>query len=257
MDVFAEKRKLLIAGIDDATKCPCIGSIFIAGVVADEKTIKKWASLGVTDSKKLTRAKREELTKVIEKTALAFSVQEITPAMIDDKSVNLNTMEMIVFLSIMDELQKRSSIDYAYVDNWEVNPILFWERLHTVLQHDLMRYVGKSLIAEHMLKTTLIPEHQADEKYVVVGAASILAKTYSDFQYDQYKITYGDFGSGSPGDPATRRYVWQHRENPTPIIRKSWSTYKVLSQLESIEQDPLYLKKNRMKNNDENNNEML
>lgn len=31
------KNSKLIAGIDDATKCPCIGSTFLAGVVADEK----------------------------------------------------------------------------------------------------------------------------------------------------------------------------------------------------------------------------
>ncbi len=28
------------AGIDDATKCPCIGSIFVAGVAANEETIQ-------------------------------------------------------------------------------------------------------------------------------------------------------------------------------------------------------------------------
>lgn len=238
-----DTKKLIIAGVDDATKCPCIGSIFIAGVVADEKILKKWSALGVTDSKKLTRKKREELTRIIEKTAIAYNVQELTPAMIDDKSVNLNTLEMIVVLSIMDELLKQTPINYTYIDNWEVNPILFWERMRSVLHNDLMRYAGKSVANEHIMSTQYIPEHQADEKYVVAGAASILAKTYSDYQYDAYKLQYGDFGSGSPGDPATRRFVWQHRHNPLPIIRTSWQTYKVLSELEHFEDDPLYKKK--------------
>lgn len=238
------KKNILIAGIDDATKCPCIGSIFMAGVVADEKTIKKWSSLGIKDSKKLTRTKREELTKIIESTAITCSVQEITPVMIDNKSLNLNEWEMAVFLQIMNSLQLNTDVDYAYVDNWEVNPILFWERLKSVLQKNLAIYIGKNINKNQIYSTRIIPEHKADDKYAIVGAASILAKTYSDYQYDEYKKTYGDFGSGSPGDPVTRQFVWQHRHNPPPIIRQSWETYKVLSQLEDFEQDPLRLIKN-------------
>ena len=94
------------------------------------------------------------------------------------------------------------------------------------------------------------PEHQADEKYVVVGAASILAKTYSDFQYvDHYQqgiwcISVADRRAILP----TRRFVWQHRHNPPPIVRTSWHYFKViLSQLERFEHDPLYVKKTQSK----------
>lgn len=237
------EKKLLIAGIDDATKCPCIGSIFVSGVVADEKTIKKWAALGVDDSKKLSRKKREKLTKIIEETALAYSVQEITPAMIDDKSINLNDWEMLVFLNIVHELKQKTKIDYAYVDNWEVTPILFWERLKKILNTSNLPIFGNKFNYDILAETQLIAEHQADERYIIVGAASILSKTYSDLQYDKYKELYGDFGSGNPGDPATRKFVWKHRHNPLPIIRQSWNTYKVLSVLDDIEKDPLYLYK--------------
>jgi hypothetical protein len=34
-------------------------------------------------------------------------------------------------------------------------------------------------------------------------------------------------------------FVWEHRRSPLPIIRQSWKTYKQLSQLEKIEDDPL------------------
>lgn len=234
-------KRLLIAGIDDATKCPCIGSIFVAGVVADEKIIKKWAALGVDDSKKLSRKKREKLAQIIQHTALAYCVQEVTPAMIDNKSMNLNAWEMAVVLSIMDDLQLRTCIDYAHIDNWEVNPILFWQRLKAVAQQDTVPLIGKQISYERIMKTQIIPEHLADEKYVVVGAASILAKNYSDLQYDQYRQQYGNFGSGNPGDPATRRFVWQHRHNPPPIVRTSWNTFKVLAPLERLEDDPLYM----------------
>jgi|GEM_PF-370165 len=236
-------KKYTIAGIDDATKCPCIGSIFIAGVVADQKTINTWKRAGVKDSKLLTRKKREQLALMIKDTAHTFSIQEIKPAMIDDKTLNLNEWEMAIVLSIMDELKQKSQPKYAYIDNWETSPILFWERWHSMLSRDLKPFINKQIHKEQMAEVTLIPEHQADAKYVVVGAASILAKTSSDYQYDEYKKIYGNFGSGSPGDPATRLFVWKHRKNPPAIIRKSWQTYKVLSQLESIEDDYWYARK--------------
>ena len=239
--------KIIIAGIDDATKCPCIGSIFIAGVTAHQKTIQQWKKLGVKDSKCITRKKREKLAKIIKETALSYSIQEIKPAMIDNKALNLNSWEMLIFLQIIEDLQKDLSIDFAFVDNWEVNPILFWQRLNSVLKKDLVPFINQQINEEKIRRVQIIAEHQADENYVVVGAASILAKTSSDAQYDEYKQIYGDFGSGSPGDPKTRKFVWNHRKNPIHIIRQSWNTYKTLSQIESIEDDWLY-KRRKSKN---------
>lgn len=234
-------KKTNIAGIDDATKCPCIGSIFIAGVVADKKMISVWKRAGVKDSKLLTRKKREQLAELIKKTARAFSVHEVTPAMIDNKVLNLNGWEMGVVLQIMTDLQEISTIDQCYVDNWEVNDKLFWERLHIVSQFDFSTVpnVSLSIDMQSIARIPIIPEHHADEKYTIVGAASILAKTASDFQYDEYAKVYGSFGSGNPGDPATRLFVWKHRKHPLPIIRTSWATYKTLISLSSLEEDAI------------------
>ena len=80
-----------------------------------------------------------------------------------------------------------------------------------------------------------------------MGAASILAKNASDTEYEKLKKRYGNFGSGSPGDPATRLFVWQHRHNPPPIIRKSWNTFKTLSLLDSIEDDWLFIARKNKK----------
>jgi ribonuclease HII len=234
---------IIKAGIDDVTKCPCIGSIFIAGVVADEKTIRKWKRAGVKDSKLIARKKREKLAELIKSTAIAYSIQEVTPAMIDDKRLNLNSWEMGVVLNIIQMLHKKITIHELYIDNWEVNQELFWQRLEYVRTFDFSQLANP-------LSLTLTPgtitsmqtyiEHRADTKYTIVGAASILAKTASDAQYDEYKKIYGEFGSGSPADPATRKFVWEHRHNPPPIIRKSWNTYKTLVELNDLQQDWIY-----------------
>ncbi len=65
MTDFERDKPVLSAGIDDATKCPVIGSIMLAGVVADEATIAHWHQIGVKDSKLLTRKRRDELSRII------------------------------------------------------------------------------------------------------------------------------------------------------------------------------------------------
>jgi ribonuclease HII len=238
-----EKSFALLGGVDDATKCPCIGSIFISGVVADKKTIAAWKKVGVKDSKLIAPKKRERLAAIIKRTALAYVIAEITPAMIDDKQLNLNDWEMAVVLSIVQQLYEQSHVATVLIDNWEVSTARFHARFASLcpeagkckeLPH------GITLDSAKLLPLTLVPEHYADMLYTVVGAASILSKTSSDQQYAEYKQIYGDFGSGNPGDPKTRRYVWEHRHTPTPIIRTSWVTFKVLSQLDRIEDDLLY-----------------
>lgn len=229
------------AGIDDATKCPCIGSIFVAGVVADEKTIRKWKRAGVKDSKLIARKKREKLAELIKSSALAYSIQEVTPAMIDDKRMNLNAWEMVVVLHITQALYKKTPIHDLYIDNWEVNEQVFWKRVHEVCSTDFVRADCRfSFNKEIFTFLQMHIEHRADTHYTVVGAASILAKTSSDAQYDEYAKIYGPFGSGSPADPATRKFVWEHRHNPPPIIRTSWNTYKTLAQLNDLKKDLVY-----------------
>jgi ribonuclease HII len=219
----------LLAGIDDATKCPCIGSIFLAGVAASPSTIRKWKSLGVKDSKLLSRKKRDALAIAIKETAQAFSVREIVPARIDDKRLNLNAWEMVTVLEILGDLRRsRPDIVRVRIDNWEVSKPHFFARLEQVAPECAMGNLDGLVY---------LPEHRADERYVVVGAASILAKSGSDAQYDAYREQYGNFGSGSPGDPLTRKYVWETRNDPPPIVRRSWNTFKHLSSLERLEDD--------------------
>jgi ribonuclease HII len=77
------------------------------------------------------------------------------------------------------------------------------------------------------VKAELRAEHRADETYLLVGAASIVAKVARDAHVAALAEQYGDVGSGYPSDPATRAfladYVAEHGELP-PCARKSWST---------------------------------
>ncbi len=184
----AKSKNQIFTGIDDATKCPCIGSIFLAGVVADAKTIKKWKKLGVKDSKLITPKKRELLAKIIKETAISYSIDHMPPNMIDNKSINLNAWEMVTMLKIIQKLHDATQLESIYVDNWEVNEKVFKDRfLDIIKRKNLLEQHGITLNMQMLLSLWLIPEHRADENYIIVGAASILAKVSSDAQYAHYK----------------------------------------------------------------------
>jgi len=238
-----ETTPQISTGIDDATKCPCIGSIFLAGVTADAATIETWKQLGVKDSKLITPKKRTKLAKIIKETALGFSIHQMPPQMIDNKVFNLNEWEMLTVFKIMHDLHKYGELGNVYIDNWEVTQKLFKKRFRALIKGSMRAQLVSHKIRinrTNLRALNIIAEHRADENYTIVGAASILAKTESDLQYKKYKKKYGNFGSGSPADPQTRLFVWQHRHNPLPIIRTSWNTYKTLSQLNNIEDDVIY-----------------
>jgi ribonuclease HII len=233
----------LIAGVDDAAKCPCIGSIFVAGVVASPAVIEEWKALGVKDSKLLSRKRRDELDRMIRRNAHAHSILHIPPARIDDKDLNLNAWEMVTLLKIVQNMRLKSDFQMVYVDNWEVSPDWFDRRLEDILSRGRAALLkGKKVILRKKLlrRIEFIPEHRADETYTIVSAASILARAASDRQYDRLRKMYGDIGSGSPGDPKTRKFVWKHRARPVPIIRQSWQTYKTLSKIGRLLDDPWY-----------------
>ena len=236
----------LITGIDDATKCPVIGSIMLAGVIASPETIALWKEQGVKDSKLIAFNKREKLACLIQETAIAFSVRKMKPCMIDNKTLNLNEWEMLTVCKIVEDLQKQTQVELGQVivDNWEVSEKLFHERFVQLMGKDKRAQLEALKIhpkRRNLRKVQFIPEHRADENHIIVGAASILAKSASDREYRNLKKRYGNFGSGSPGDPKTRLYVWKHRHNPPPLIRTSWNTFKTLSQIESIEEDWLHI----------------
>ena len=147
---------------------------------------------------------------------------------------------MVAFLKLLRTLYRKRPFSKVIVDNWEVSADLFFKRLELLTGRGMASLLReKTVLIPRRLHRNIeiFPEHQADENHVVVGAASILARVSSNRQYNRYRKLYGDFGSGSPGDPRTRYYVWKHRNNLPPIIRQSWNTYKTLCRLDDFGDD--------------------
>jgi ribonuclease HII len=204
-----------IAGVDEAGRGPVIGPLVIAGVVITDSQEEALIEWGVRDSKKLSVRRREGLEQRILKLATKVEVLEISAKEIDaerQKKRSLNVLEA----EWMAQVLNRLTWDVAYVDASDVNAERYGRYISTHLKRP----------------KKLVSEHKADSTYTVVAAASIIAKCRRDQRIREYHQQYGDFGSGYPNDPKTRRFLsdWISTHNTYPnIVRKSWETARDIS----------------------------
>ena len=78
-----------IAGIDEVGRGPLIGSVVAAAVILP----KNYKLAGLTDSKKLSEKKREELFIIIKKEAIAIGIGEVSAKKIDEINILNATKE--------------------------------------------------------------------------------------------------------------------------------------------------------------------
>jgi len=202
----------MIAGIDEAGKGPVLGPMCVAGLLLDENKLEKIARLGVKDSKKLSPKKREDLSVDIKKIADMIFILEVSPGQIDElrKVITMNEIMVACYVKVLEELKPES----AFVDAADVIAERFGDNI-------MMKYSGD-------LKIT--SEHNADEKYPIVSAASILAKVRRDELVRNIEEENGiEIGSGYPSDRKTIDFLdtWVKEHGSLPdFARSSWETSK-------------------------------
>jgi len=194
-----------ICGVDDAGRGSMLGPLVIAGLSLDKKNLRKLSSLGVKDSKKLSPKLREQFYKKIIGIADDYYITKIPPRLID-ASVNrhcLNGLEAKYMAKVVSKLNP----DASYVDSCDVNPTRFGKEISR--QSD-----------NHKIKSY----HHADSRFVIVSAASILAKVTRDKAIAKLRQIH-DLGSGYPSDSVTVKFVTKYYKinHIMPnFVRKSW-----------------------------------
>jgi ribonuclease HII len=93
------------------------------------------------------------------------------------------------------------------VDSWKIS---------------LMNYIDKKDNLE------ISCEHKADTNHLSAAAASILAKVTREEEISKLKKEFGDFGSGYPSDPKTKRFLVEKGNElaNSGLFRKTWATWK-------------------------------
>ncbi|MBS3817083.1 MAG: ribonuclease HII [Candidatus Thermoplasmatota archaeon] len=203
----------MICGIDEAGRGPVIGPMVVAGVKVNDDG--KLIEIEVKDSKRLSPSRREEMEKKI-KDVGEFTLRTIPAEDIDSlrDSMGLNEVEADTFASIVDELC--SEEDVCYMDCASTDEKKF---------EDMVRRGTDGGVE-------IVSEHEADDEYPVVSAASILAKVERDRKVEEIsKELDEDIGSGYPSDTRTREFLEEWiSENGSfpPYTRKSWETAREL-----------------------------
>ena len=201
---------MLVCGIDDAGRGSVLGPLVIAGIVIKRTKVNQLKNQGIRDSKKLTPLARERLYRKIINIVDDYYVTRISPKIIDKSVFNhaLNHLEAQYMAKVISKL----SPSIAFVDSCDVNPSRFGKEISKLTLHSKIKSY-----------------HHADSKFVVVSAASILAKVSRDRAITKLKKKY-NVGSGYPSDPKTKAFVKKSikRIESLTFIRKSWKPVQIL-----------------------------
>jgi ribonuclease HII len=198
---------MLIAGLDEAGKGSVVGPMVIGAVVVEESELSILNSLGVKDSKKLAPKKREQIAVEIKK-RFKYCEYEVSAMQIDElrKAMTMNEIMVLCFSNVLKQLNSSKAI----VDAADVNAKRFAQ--------NLKKKVGGMEIQA---------EHKADEKYTIVGAASILAKVKRDLRLRELEYKLGmKIGSGYPADLKTKQFLEKCLKSGKfpDCVRLSWQT---------------------------------
>ncbi|MEM3064443.1 MAG: ribonuclease HII [Candidatus Nitrosotenuis sp.] len=202
---------MLVCGVDEAGRGSMVGPLVIAGVAINQTKMKLLSQIGVRDSKKLTPLAREKLYKKITKLVDCYKVSKLSPRQVDSYVMRhkLNFLEATHMAKIIKNLQP----DVSYVDSCDVNSARFGAELA------LLAGTGK-----------IKSYHHADSTFVIVAAASIIAKVTRDRAISKLNKDY-KLGSGYPSDAKTVSFVreWYARHGQVPdFVRKSWAPVRQL-----------------------------
>ena len=197
-----------ILGIDEAGRGSVLGPLVVAGVLIPTKMKRVLQRMGAKDSKKLTPERRRilgrKLRKMFDYEAVVITAQDIDN--LRAQGTNLNEIEMMAYQKIISKF----SPEKAIVDAVDIKAERFQERLRTTTGIDV------------------IAEHKADDNYIEVSAASIIAKRTRDEFIEQLNKDFrkiGGVGSGYPSDPKTKKFLTNFTYDEMPdCVRKSWAT---------------------------------
>jgi ribonuclease HII len=148
----------LIAGTDEVGRGCLAGPVVAAAVILGGR-----APRGIDDSKKLTRARREELAEQIRRRALAYSIARVEHDSID--RVNIHRASLFAMESAVKALQPQP--DYVLIDG------------------------------RYQLPEVDCPQEaviKGDSISVSIAAASILAKVSRDLWMREYDREYPGYG---------------------------------------------------------------
>jgi len=185
----------IVAGIDEVGRGPLAGPVVAACVHIPDSSLS-WLG-DVTDSKKLSKSKREKLAILIQDNCV-WSIAELGPQIIDEQNILQATMRA------MEQCARDMTIqpDFIYVDGNRIPPALPCD-------------------AEAVIK--------GDSKIKEIGCASIIAKVYRDKIMADLAIEYPHYGwESNSGYGAKKHLAAIESHGITPHHRLSFAPMRFM-----------------------------
>ena len=151
-----------IAGVDEVGRGPLAGPVVAAAVVLPQDIEAQGVLQGLTDSKKLTPAKRAFFAKQIQKHALDYGLGVVSAPVID----RINILQA-TYLAMWRAVSGLKTVDFLLIDGNKELP--YWD----FAQEALVKGDGRSLS---------------------IAAASVLAKVARDGMMEAFDIHYPGYG---------------------------------------------------------------
>lgn len=191
---YFENGYRLVAGVDEVGRGPLAGPVVAAAVILpleEEKRI-----LGIDDSKKLSKKKREYLAEKIKEAAVAYAIEEVDEETIDE--INILQATRLAMKRAVEKLSSRP--DFVLTDG-------------------------------NMMLDIAIPQQsivKGDAKVASIGAASILAKVYRDKLMEKYAEAFPYYGFERNAGYGTSAHIEAIREigictiHRKTFVKKFW-----------------------------------
>lgn len=155
---LAEKGYKYVCGVDEVGRGPLAGPVVCAAVIMPLNDVID----GVDDSKKLSAKKRETLSGLIQKKAVAFNICRVEPEVIDE--INILEATKLCMKNAVEGLSVKP--DFVITD-------------------------GNMTLDISIPQASII---KGDALSYSIGSASIIAKVHRDKLMDGYAIIYPGYG---------------------------------------------------------------
>lgn len=184
---YANKGYQMICGADEAGAGPLAGAVYAAAVILPFGLEIE----GLNDSKKLTEKKRDYLFDIIKEKAVAWHIDSISEAEIDETDIlraRLKAMDVCI-------QALRPAADFALIDGNR----------------------DKGIRCPHIAVV------KGDSRSANIAAASILAKVARDRYITELDQIYPEYGfSKHKGYPTKQHYEALRKYGPCPIHRMTF-----------------------------------
>ncbi len=201
---------MIIIGVDEAGRGSVVGPMVMG--LAGVKDLKKLENLDIRDSKEMSKEEREKVFEDLIKVLDYYDYVIIEAKVINDmmsKNINLTNIE----LKFLKELLEKIEDDFElYLDSFSINK----EKIRQIIENFGIKNLRK-----------IIVDFDADKKYKITSAASIIAKVIRDREIRKLEEELNiPIGSGYPHDERTRKFIEYALRNRKYLeyIRKEWQT---------------------------------